>query len=701
MCVHSLGLLWARRSKRLIIALVLTVATLITLARLKKGPIPTKPESAIFDITERRKAFRNPVYRAWNDKLFDDTPEAHCSRYFHALGNPKSHYKVDISALHSFRYDKHVYKKKKWVRERMRTLRKDQSSKAKMSSEDQHRLIEEEFSEASLLLSQFEEKMTADFAHLRIYGKCFLQDSEPLPSDLCSLEKGLFPWLSQEYPLFESWDGLALKRGHLPHDRAPLRESCFLQGFQKRCKGQGIVIPLLPGLDSKRQSKNAANLIRVLRGLGNKVPIQVTFNNMLSEEERTLLVGAARNEMKVNQDHPFSSKSFPKQDLWFVDLSSVRNTKRHPFIALEAIYNSPTFINVLSTIFNSFEDALVMLPQAIPLLDDPAARLFGSATYKEHGHLFFKHPSWLNQPRVFKPGYHEVANLLKHHIMPSAEDYTHFGLFGRTKGSLVITDRVWDRNFQNLMDGSMFVVNKGKALSGLMISCNLQLYSILSSRFDILPHQTNAEVIWIGQEMAGTTKRVNFNYHYGVSIGVLTPPENVPSHVASLAREVCSSSWGQLDQKDDFSLVYVTTHQLENWDIGAFRTEIETKYTVIREKVTQNMFEPTKENATVMVKDADTALFEKIQRNPLSIEVVLNPPVLKLPVYMKAATEPPEAWMANKGFANREDMGYMCAYDLVGGSELQERGILEKYGEAKRGRYDYVVELWRGGVMTE
>lgn len=651
-----------------------------------------------YDIAERRRAFRNPVYPAWGPNSPQEPLDASCSRYFSTLKGQTSGHIVDIEALRKFKFDKYVYKKKKWVRERMRVLRKESASYNKMSKEDQDRLIEDEYSEASLLLSHFEEKMAADFAHLRVYGKCFLQEKEPFQSDLCSLEKALFPWLSLEYPVFHSWDGKALPQGHLPNDGTILKHHCFLQSFQKRSNGKGIVIPLLPGLNTTNQIQNTAKLIKVLRGLGNTVPLQVTYiNSQLSEINRSLLVSAARDTIKYPDTDHAVSRTFPKQDLWFVDLSPIINTKKHPFIAQDAVYNSPSFINVLSAIFNSFEEAIVMLPQAIPLLEDPATHLFDSKTYREHGHLFFKHRSWLNQPRVFKPGYHEVANLIKHHIMPSAEDYANFGLFGRTKESLAVTSRVWDRNFLNLMDGSMLMVNKNKALSGLMIACNLQLYQILRSRFDFLPDETNAEVFWMGQEIAGTSKRVNFNFHYGVSVGVVTPQENVPSHIATLAREVCSSSWGQLAEDDDSSLVYVTSHQLENWDDYTFRTELEVKYTVIREKAVPNMFESDGGKATVMMKESDNKLYDEIKRNPLTIAAVLNPAVLKLPVYMKKATEPSEAWLANKRFAGRDDMGYMCAYDLVGGMELQERGILEEYGEKKRGRYDWVVELWRSG----
>ncbi|EGV63394.1 hypothetical protein CANTEDRAFT_114707 [Yamadazyma tenuis ATCC 10573] len=52
----------------------------------------------------------------------------------------------------------------------------------------------------------------------------------------------------------------------------------------------------------------------------------------------------------------------------------------------------------------------------------------------------------------------------------------------------------------------------------------------------------------------------------------------------TLSQELCSSSWGQFDGDDDYTLLYVTSHQLENWSsIPKFQEDLRNKFTIRRE----------------------------------------------------------------------------------------------------------------------
>ena len=163
--------------------------------------------------------------------------------------------------------------------------------------------------------------------------------------------------------------------------------------------------------------------------------------------------------------------------------------------------------------------------------------------------------------------------------MPSKEDCKIFGLHERSGDSP--SSRIFDHDFQLLQDPTVMVINKSKVLSGLLLSANLQLYPLLHGRFPVAKEEVNPEYFWLGQEIAGTNAKVNFNQPSAVVAGIQTPLQNRDFKLVTASHEMCSFSWAQLDPQDESQLMYVTSHQLENYYLGriTFRQDIALKYT--------------------------------------------------------------------------------------------------------------------------
>ena len=723
-----------RRSRILILALLILIGYLTYHL---KNRLPPPIQISEFDIVGARNSFINPIYEKWNYKknaksinkyeYLKDVPlESVCTAYFDELsklypGNPGPTI-VDLEEIQGTKYDSTVFKKQKWVSARRRNkIISFRGSSGRMSQEDIIQ-IELDYAKTCQTVSQQERSVFNQFAHARVFGKCILGNQNRSSEQIQKLdvlgskfEKKLYPWVSQEIPTFESWLGEMLKKGKIPvldnvKFDAYQETQVFLKDWQSKSNGRGIVIPILPTSSRSIQVENIARLIKVLRGLKNTFPIQITHVGDLLDLEKKIIATAARTEVsrlpsshKVyldalgEKDHKFvSTTDFPKQKVWFVDLTPVKNKIKHPLVAKSSAYNSAQFVLALSTIFNSFEESLVLLSSSIPLAEQLEKTFFENKSYKEHGILLFKRPSYYTSKiRRFKPGFHELTNLIRQYMTPSQNDKDFFGLNLRNP-EVESSNRVYEESFQNLLDPSVMVINKTKVLSGLLMGANFQLYDLFKLRFAPVEDDLNPEFVWIGQELAGTNVKVNFNHNYGVIAGILTPEEN-KSPVASSAIELCSSSWAQLSDVDDYTLLYVTSHQLENWiyEGMTFKENLKGKYAMKKTELVDNVFKPGEENNKVEVIKEDTTMFqEKVVANPLFIDTILRPPIIKKPIYTSEFQEPNQAWLKQDKFAGFSGHQYYCAYDVVGLPVTGERGLTISVNDKLQAWYKYVLDVW-------
>lgn len=672
------------------------------------------PKYGTFDVLAARSRLRNPVFADWltsNDDYLSLDLEARCRHYFRAL-DPKANKKdpghdlVDLQYHETFSYTNVAYKKKRWIGERRIGLRRElrnQGYKGKLTA-DHEQLILKQFDEASKLLSEYEFQVMKEVDHLKVFGQCFLNNNvSVLNEQVCSLfERKLYPWLSGKLPRFEDWEGNLLPENTVPvqglsKDPSPTPTPCFLDSIKTMSNGKGIVIPVFPH-GPKSQIDHIIRLIHTLRALKNELPVQIVYMGQdLNIVNRKRLIEASRKEissfpesykafyrlrMKTSVIPKFTSATdYPKQDIWFVDVLPVKSKFPHSSSA----EISASFVLLLATIFNSFEEFVLLTSDAIPLVEKFDRFLFKQQTYREKGIKLFKLPSHLQlKKRKFEPGYHEISNLIKSHLMPSSDDARFFGLSKR-KGSSHNTNRFLDEGFESLIDPTMMVINKSRVLSGLLLSCSLQHYKILTSRLEVPGHKVNGEYIWLGQEISGVNPTVNFNHNFGVVAGATTPPETVPDTLATYSQEMCSASWGQLDDTDDYTLIYVTSHQLEKWFANGktFEDALKRKYPTTTKKVATG----------TRAASETSAVGAKADPRPLNIEAILNPPVVKLLVPSDDEREPKQAWMPVEGFGGNGAM-WWCAYSIVGGVNSGYMGKFVHFNELVKAKYRFLIDVW-------
>ncbi|RLV95482.1 putative alpha-13-mannosyltransferase MNT4 [Spathaspora sp. JA1] len=633
---------------------------------------------------------------------------------------------VDLESTVAQITDPLLYKKSAWIRERESEVKRSATRKLTKEVEKQ---LERDYVRETQKQSKVEKSIVEQFNHMRIFGKCFLNDIDIDDKKLCQgFQNKLYPWMSGKYPNFEHWKS----SGKLPRNTLPIfdklkqqievdeNSNCFIQQFKQQSNGKGIVIPFYPTNEQSRdkQIDNISRIIKVLRALKNRKPIQIVHMNSLTREEKNLLIDAARTEIRylpwsyLNYFEFFKKEDevyrvvtdvhYPQQDLWFVDVNPVKNTQQHPGMVKHYLFNNINFLVSLSMLFNSFEEAIVITEHALPLLEK--ADYFQDHRYKETGLLFFKNPTILSKrPKRFNPGFHEVTSLVKSLLTPTDFDSKYFGLYKRNE-DVIATNRFFQDSFQDILDPSIMIINKTKALSGLLISVNFQLQSTFNIRFPSGKNKLTPDFIWISQEIAGNHNLIQFNDNQAVAAGIFTPKEILPKDVTQ-SQEICSSSWGQLSDSDDVSLLYVTSHQLQNWrNQGGdhFQQLLKDKYKVITTEQVKNMFSENEQDKVDMDRENNDIFEQKLTSNPMTIEGIIRPPTITQPIFVHGYNEPNEPWVLPKDFQQGIIHPYYCVYDIVG-NPLKEgvRGMVSDIGGEMKARLKFLLDVWFEDIQED
>lgn len=659
------------RRKSLILFLALLVIGVVFMTnayRPHQFADPILPQTII----ERRSSYTNPIYASWakNNRPEKDLAQ-NCQDYFNALKKLPD----EPSLLQQGNYKPHhdLFRKVKWIREETKKVKKS-LRKQKVRFEDFHeREIENRFFLEAQRFSKYENAFVNDITHRRNFGVCFL-NGEKTSNDasLCTaISKKLYPFLLGQPPFFETAER-KLDDSFSDKERQYL-EGCFVNNLNTMGEGKGIVVPILPSLSRNEQLTKAIRLIKVLRATNNTLPIELVLSDSepLRADLKKDILSAALSEKpqfpksyhEYIKDHPEDKLIFPKQDVRFVFLG--RALADH----IEEV-KSDSFMIALAAGLNSFEETIVMTLKTIPLLKD-LSLLFKNPTYKQHGIRFFKKRANPEEKLTkYPPGYFEINDLVNKFADVTNQDEQSFGL---RSTKLTHTSRVRNDCYKQLVDPSLLVVNKRKALKGLLMSLALHYYSILHTKY-MFNDDKYFEGLWLGQDLARVADYTLFNTHFAVAAGILTPEENMPK--TSVSKQICSSSWAQLSDVDDKTLIYVTSHQVENKVLPEFDKALKEMYTI----------------DTAGLDEKDDALYEAtVKKNPLRIRNAIRPLVIdELMPNHEGELETP--WAFEEKFGSLDD--FYCAFDVVGSANTPTRGIVVKYLDNESAWYNCVVDIW-------
>lgn len=425
------------------------------------------------------------------------------------------------------------------------------------------------------------------------------------PVRCSSIERKIFPFISGQYPLFTRWDDTVHFFPNSDHAKFPSKD-CFLNDFQKRINGRGIVLTLGDG-----RTDDAARLIRTLRYLQNPYPIQVVYHLGLSDEliERLKL---------VCRDY---YHGFPAQDIWFVNVKRSINEK--------FLNKFQGFSNkILAMIFNSFEEILFLDADAATLKDPDF--YFSLKGYVETGTYFYRDRA-LGQGRPM----YDIKFFRK--ILPSIEDSVVFNIDQTNNYTL---GNGFFNGMAYYMESGVVVLNrKTHFIQPLMMSV-ISFYHPVYHRI-----WGDKEMFWLAVAVSG-----NNNYHFNevpaVAAGEFIPAfENSNPNMKS--KKLCSAHPAHLSGEDLKTLVWINSgfrfcSKSANSDF-----DLKAEYEKGRMFTWHDSFEA----------------FLNFYTSPLVVKDVLIPPYTKAGRLENDEDEPLDFWVMTDYCS-----GYMwCSFSHVGG----------------------------------
>lgn len=476
--------------------------------------------------------------------------------------------------------------------------------------------------------------------------------------DSCSqLESRIYPWLSTSYPLFERWDGKIHMTPPIMskyvHDRNVLKhtnekawanrnagaeyhskltggKACFLNKLKNSLNGRGIVMSI-----GDKHVDDTVRLIRLLRALGNKYPIQIVYNDDISTDTKKKIVTAARNldmtppssYSKVSEyltDDYLSQGKLPPQEVWFVNAHSVIQDeykgKFHGF--------SNKFLAML---FNSFEEYILIDADTI-MVQNPDF-YFNFKGYIEKGAFFFKDRT--------APQFRQTSDgVFFKKISPSLVDSAMFDIPIITKHTL---EREYFDGMTHYMESGLLVIDRNRHFNSVLMMIQMNFMNPVTTR-----SYGDKEIIWLAFVVNGD-EEYHFNKYFAAAIGSLTPDEQRLNGEGKtrISKEICSAHPGHLSEEDG-SLVWFNSGYHTCGQLDRINYEEEAK----------------KQLRFKQYKTAEQ--FKVFYESPLEITHAIVPPFKnKLETLCEnTIDEPKEGWIMDHGYCH----SYLwCAYSQIGG----------------------------------
>lgn len=466
------------------------------------------------------------------------------------------------------------------------------------------------------------------------------------------IESKLFPWLSFEYPIFQRFDGLqfSFPRFELSKDkekekekekpknpRMPVRAQnkrrglfssirvsntiegrSFLNEYQGKLNGKGIVLSI-----ADKHVDTTIRLIRLLRSLGNSLPIEIVYFSDLCDEAKDVIVAAARDEYN----------NTPEQELWFVD---VRRSIKEEYLPKFSGFGN----KILATLFNSFEEMILIDADTVFL--KPPSFFFYLDKYLDTGTMFYKDRSTFE----FRP---ENDLIFFKKLMPSILDTIVFNI-------PQVSDHTLNNDFfkglSHYMESGLVVIDRKKHFSQPLIMSQLNFHLPVQARV-----YGDKELFWLSLALAGD-EEYSFNGHYAASIGELTPVAeriaDVKKNQEFKSQEICSNHPGHINDADDHTLIWFNSgfrhcgqcHRVD------FHKEFKAKSRWTRAK-TEEEFREIFEGRAIIT------------------HAILPPFDITRSKARNNQHEPERSWLNMRQYCS----GYTwCAYSLMGGTWKNDKG---------------------------
>ncbi|KAK6204459.1 mannosyltransferase [Scheffersomyces amazonensis] len=548
-----------------------------------------------------------------------------------------------------------------------------------------------------------EQRVLDAFSHLRIFNKCYLSDNDAnlekknvefvdnqkqfyrrllnsvkvpafvpskeektlqvVSSNCQSVEQRLYPWLSKIYPVYERWNGDVVLSPpkyvtSSPSSKSHFTENtCFFKKFKSELNGKGLVFTM-----ADMHLEAAINLIKLLRGLGNTLPIQIVYYDNLSGKSKKQLVKAAREEFK---DLPASfekvthllpkgyEKGLPPQEIWFVNTYNVISEQyKNKF---EGYGNK-----LLATIFNSFEE-FILLDADTVIFKNPEW-FFSIPKYKKTGAMFYKDRSTTD-------------------IRPKTDILFYKKMFPSTLDSLMfdipqITDKTLNldamQGMYHFMEAGVVILNKARNFNSILLLPQLSFMEPFRER-----SHGEKEFFWLAFAVDGN-ESYEFNDYRAAAVGEVNEHRHKDNGDLYLSKQLCNAHPAHLHDVDN-SLLWLNSgfHFCGKFEKVDFKNDLEHQ---------KNYYVKTFQTVEEI---------KKYYYDPIPIRQAILPPFKNAyeNVAPNSEGEPPLAWEMLHVLC----YDYMwCTYSSIGAGDNFQNGTVIDFSEEEVNHFKFLGDIWVG-----
>lgn len=376
--------------------------------------------------------------------------------------------------------------------------------------------------------------------HTKIFNKCFLSNQnqkssnsqfiknqqkvlkkldeltpleppvEKLYGNCRTLEKQIYPWLSQKFPIYHQISSGKTKNMVLN------KNDCFLSSLNDQLSGRGLVLTT-----SDDYIHLFIRLLYTLDYLGNTLSIELMHRNDLSQENLEKVARATRET---------------GQDVWLVDMTP----------ALDQNYQGEFqgYGNkIIASLFNTFSES--MLIDADTVLLKAPQDFFKMKKYVSSGTLFFKDRT---TPENRSKG--DIKFFKK--LFNSQLDEIAFNLPRVTSHTL---EKPFFTELQNhFMESGVVLSNRIKHFHQPLIMALLSFYSPITNRI-----YGDKEMFWLSLAFYGD-ENYEFNDNFAAAIGEITPMSDRYDKDVSdrgfKSQEICSNHPAHISDEDNHTLLW-------------------------------------------------------------------------------------------------------------------------------------------------
>lgn len=634
----------------------------------------------------------------WEAFVEKPVPEK-CTQFFRFLERKEPGW--ELPSLYHAPYDKYAVQKGLFFKQAyldvLRRKRKERRPDADVITPKDQEEVNNHFGERVNQTAELEIRMADIMTVVRAYGHCFFGEFESDKDLQGHWARRMTPFFHDQLPTFETPDGAVLEN-HFPGKRTYKPDDTLLQYYHENIQGKGIVISA-----ATRYARDIARLIRVLRALDNKLPIQIVYRGDLLNRSKKTLLGAAVAPMgellsdhytdqallrKVLPDLDLSKlaqfgSSYPIQHITFVNIEApLKGQGKHVF----AGYNN----KLLALMFNTFEEAMLVDADAVPL--ETPLSMFDSPEYLNTGAYFFR-------DRLLRDSNDWIETNYFSKLMPH-----HHSTFDMGLGIRPVSEHTMDipymRGWRHTQEAGIVLFHRKKHFAANFILLPLALWGEPIK----LSIWGDKEMYWLAMAMAGDENFL-FSKYDAASVGELTDSGLRKMYNALAVLEVCLTHPGHILSSGRILWINLGfsfckkngfARDERKFPFSTFedKEELKKMYQAplrVRDAVVPPAIPPLRPRGSPVDQTEEIQYKLELKNRKPDVDQLDN--VVQIDQY-----EPQKGWVKSHCCTDY----YYCAYNAIesydNSGTIDSSGSVFSFSDKDRRRYDFLGKVWITGI---